>query len=217
MASIGTRLLIAILIIFARFLQKTCRYHYINNTVSPVSHENFVYAFYHQNLLATLLAHFNLNSFVVMVSASKDGDLISAPIEAMNHVTVRGSTSRGGIEALKKMIRLIHKGHPGAITIDGPRGPYKDIKDGIFQLSRLAQIPIIPIVCYPKYSMTFRKSWDQFRLPFPWTKIIIVKGSPIYVDSKSYDSYRTVLRDELLQCELKAKQYFNPSKSFPFD
>jgi len=208
MASLRTRLLITILISLARFLQKTCRYSYIDMNSTINTHQNFVYAFYHQNLLSTLLAHFNINSFVVMISASKDGDLISAPVEAMNHITVRGSSSKSGIEALKKMIRLIHKGHPGAITIDGPRGPYKDIKDGIFQLSRLAHIPIIPIICYPKNSITFYKSWDQFRLPLPWTKIIIVKGKPIFVDSRSYDSYRALLRDELLQCELKAKQHF---------
>lgn len=203
------RALICFLILLAKLLQKTCRYVYLNKDFDINPNQAFVYAFYHQNLLSTLLAHYKINSFVVMVSASKDGELISAPIEAMNHLTVRGSSSRGGTEALKKMIRLIQEGHPGAITIDGPRGPYKDIKDGVFQVSRLANIPIIPVVCYPKNSITFKKSWDQFRLPLPWTQIVTVKGSPIYVDSKSYDSFKQVLRDQLLQCELEAKQYLN--------
>jgi lysophospholipid acyltransferase (LPLAT)-like uncharacterized protein len=209
MSSLVRHTFVSLLIVLAKILQKTCRYQYVehDNYIEP--HQPFVYGFYHQNLLSTLFAHYKKNTFVVMVSASKDGDLISAPIEAMNHLTVRGSSSRGGVEALKKMIRLIQDGHPGAITVDGPRGPYKDIKEGIFQLSRLANIPIIPVISYPQNYFTFKKSWDQFRLPWPWTKIVTVKGSPIYVDSKSYDCFKQVLHDQLLQCELKAKQYLN--------
>lgn len=200
------KLTLAFLIAIARFLKWSCRYEF---TIPPEELQKrygpYIYALFHENLLSTILAHSQAKqSFAVIVSSSHDGDYISGPLKNLGHQTVRGSSSRDGTKALKQMIKMIRAGHPGAITVDGPRGPRHEIKDGVFQMAKLASAPIIPIACLPERAYVFRKSWDQFRLPLPFTKIKIVLGEPLYIDSNSYTEARRILSSALKELQNNA-------------
>ena len=98
---------------------------------------------------------------------------------------------------MMEMTRIVNEGTPGAISVDGPRGPAKIPKKGIFEVAKLTGAPIIPLVPIPLNFWSFKKSWDQFRLPKPFSKIIVFYGRPIYIDKNIQQSDLVRLSEEL--------------------
>lgn len=212
-----TRVIAYFYYLLAYIFGLTYRYVYLDQeneqkAKSLSKKENFVLGLWHQNLLGTLCGYTKRKiPFVVIVSASDDGEHIAYPIRKLGHVTARGSSSKKGVQALLEAVRKMKSALPAAITVDGPRGPSKSIKPGIFQLARLSQAPVLPFVCLPESYWSFSKSWDQFRLPKPFTRLICVYGRPIEVkknpDSEHYDKETEMLRASLYSCEDKALEY----------
>ncbi len=148
----------------------------------PADDFRCMYMFWHRNLLLLTLQRMN-SGVAVLVSSSKDGELIARPIAELGYLPVRGSSSRQGSKALKEMIRLSRECSL-AITPDGPKGPSRSIHPGIFQLAFMGRIPIIPTVAECDKEWVFN-SWDRFRLPKPWSHIHIIYGEPFYVEDKA--------------------------------
>jgi lysophospholipid acyltransferase (LPLAT)-like uncharacterized protein len=143
--------------------------------------------------------------YVVIVSASKDGQLVATTCEKLGYTTARGSSHRGGKSAFDRMSHFLGEGLPGAITCDGPKGPAKVPKKGIFELALRHNIPVVPFLVYPKRYWSIEKSWDQFKVPKPFTTYYIRYGEPIYVTEKDkengYDNASKQLIDQLALCE----------------
>lgn len=225
--SSSQKILTYVLYLLAKILSKTYRYDFVHldhesEARSLSQDNNFVIALWHQDLFSALCSYsMRKTSFVIMVSASKDGDLIAYPIEKFGHLTARGSSSKKGIQALKSALKLMRDSHPAAITIDGPRGPFHSVKPGVFQLSRLSGACILPYVCYPERAWNFSKSWDQFRLAKPFSKIICSYGTPFFVekssDSEQYQKESEQLSKELKACEDRALEHLNQRTSKKFD
>lgn len=166
--------------------------------------KSYVLAFWHQNILSSVISQ-NHRKHVAIVSASKDGDLAVNVARQFGYNFVRGSSSRGGGEAMLKMIHKIkEEGIPGGITIDGPRGPSHEVKRGVIEIAKLTQTPILPLLAYPEKFWSF-KSWDKFRFPRPFTKIHIIYGKPIFVpehiEKDDFDFYAQTLKESLTQLE----------------
>lgn len=121
----------------------------------------------------------NLN---VMISKSNDGDVVAAATEKVGIKVIRGSHKRSGAAASLAMIEKLEQGECAAITIDGPRGPKGIVKDGVINIAKLTQVPIVPMTWYSpsKWLLKFN-SWDEFRFPVLGVKTIAVYGEPIYV------------------------------------
>lgn len=176
---------------FIKLLSLTYRFQYLNPEVIQNCEqrgENFIFALWHQNLIGAILSH-SYKPHAVIVSPSNDGELVAQTCERMGHKVARGSSSRGGQAALKQMIKLLRDMIPGAITVDGPRGPAKEAKKGIFELAYLTDTPIIPLTVIPKKYWKIRKSWDEFRIPMPFTRFLIHYGAPLKVDKISKNEH----------------------------
>ena len=143
--------------------------------------EPVIYAFWHRNIIPLMYLH-RKQKCVLLISSSKDGDLIAKPAELMGYKTARGSSRRGGSAASRELIKLA-KDNILAITPDGPKGPSQKIKDGIIYISYLSKSPIVPAVVDVQHEKVFN-SWDKFRLPYLFSKINVTYGEKIYVDSK---------------------------------
>lgn len=115
-----------------------------------------------------------------MISKSLDGDIIAAATEHMGIKVVRGSHKRSGAAASLALIEKLEQGECAAITIDGPRGPFGVVKDGVINIAKLTQVPIIPMVWYSpsKWLLKFN-TWDNFRFPLLGVKTVAVYGDPI--------------------------------------
>ena len=121
----------------------------------------------------------------VLVSRSRDGKIIANVVEKWGFKVIHGSKGKkGSVEATLQMIHALEHGECCAIMVDGPKGPAKVVKDGAIKIAKKAGVPIVPVFWYSP-NLTFLKfpSWDGFRIPFFWTKLINIYGEPIYVDA----------------------------------
>ncbi|WP_372655547.1 lysophospholipid acyltransferase family protein [Halobacteriovorax sp.] len=172
-----------LIFLLLKVVKSTYRFEYQNQSVlleEANRSSSYILAIWHQNILASILAHLD-RKYSMIISPSKDGQYAARVCELFGHEPIRGSSSKGGVKALINSIRSLKHGTPSAVAIDGPRGPLYNIKPGVFEMAKKSGVPIIPLTVTPKNFWTFKKSWDQFRFPKPFTKIIIHYGEPIYL------------------------------------
>ena len=214
--TIMTKLLAWLAYFFSRLLTLTLRVEYVNTENKSKaqqlsSNQKYIYALWHQNLLMALSSHAH-QTCAMIVSSSKDGELVATACKHYGHYPVRGSSHRGAIRALAEMMKVIKSNqHFGAITVDGPKGPKYEVKKGIIDIAKKCQTPIVPLSFYPKSYWEF-KSWDNFRLPKPFTKFIVVYGRPINVsaqiEKENYDKICQEIKNALFAGEQQAKNVF---------
>ena len=207
------KILANIIYYFIRLLNFTYRYRFIgleNKNEARTMHpqKTFIYALWHQNLIGAIFSHIG-ERFTMIVSESKDGELVNVACERFGHLPARGSSTRGGRRALIEIIKNITNGFPGAITVDGPQGPLYDVKLGILEVAKLCQCGVLPLSPYPIHYWEL-KSWDKFRIPKPFSKIIVVIGKPITIDKsvkkEEFPKIASQIKEALIQGELKAKE-----------
>ncbi len=116
----------------------------------------------------------------VLISRSKDGQLLAEALAAFGLRCVRGSSSRGGAEALREMTALVREGFDIGITPDGPRGPKYNLQPGCVILAQRTGAAIIPVSYETNWKITL-KSWDAFMIPLPFAHCTIQLGTPINV------------------------------------
>jgi lysophospholipid acyltransferase (LPLAT)-like uncharacterized protein len=173
-----------------------------------------VYATWHQRVIyhARHLAGKNLT---VMVSQSRDGEYAVRLLSLLGHNNVRGSSTRGGPQALKELTQTIKKGGRGGILADGPLGPARVAKIGAVIMAYEAQAPLIPITWGADRCWVIN-SWDRFLLPKPFARIVIYYAEPIWVspasDGKKLEHYRRLLEERLNQGTHWCDQHFGPER-----
>jgi lysophospholipid acyltransferase (LPLAT)-like uncharacterized protein len=118
----------------------------------------------------------------VLISQHSDGEYIAQVIKRLGFGVIRGSTTRGGIRALKALVDKIREGCPVAITPDGPRGPRFVVQTGVIYLGKKTQLPVIPVVVGLS-SYWELPSWDRFRIPKPFSRALMLYGDPIHIPS----------------------------------
>ena len=122
---------------------------------------------------------------------------------------VRGSTTRGGVEALRQMVRLGKDAHL-AITPDGPRGPRRQVQGGLVYLAARTGLPIVAFGV--GYGRAWRlKSWDRFAVPKPFTLGTVVTSTPVLVppgaDRDALEGYRLQVEQALTHVNDLAEQW----------
>ena len=136
-------------------------------------------AFWHQRLLMMpFLPH--KGKVGMLISQHRDGEFIARAVKLFGIDSVRGSTTRGGLGALRVMVRFFETGANLAITPDGPQGPKHIVQMGVVELARITSAPIVPIAYSASRKKVFN-SWDHFILPLPFCKVAYVWGEPIFV------------------------------------
>ncbi len=158
----------------------------------------FVLAHWHgeQSGLVLTIRRYNVT---IMTSQSRDGQLMTHFVELYGAKTVRGSSSKGAVGALKGMIRLTQNGYNPSIAVDGPRGPFHSVKPGVFEISRLTSGRIYPGVVVASAAWPFKKTWDKSFFPKPFSKVVIFWDKPMGPISKTSDIRSDDLARELVQ------------------
>jgi lysophospholipid acyltransferase (LPLAT)-like uncharacterized protein len=136
-----------------------------------------IYAFWHEGLLAPLATRPKAR---VLISQHTDGEIIAQICQRLGVGVIRGSTARGGCQALLEMIRTQDETTHLAITPDGPRGPRRELKAGVVMIASQSGLPIVPIGIGFARAWRFN-SWDHFVAPFPGSTIVGVIGQAIVV------------------------------------
>jgi lysophospholipid acyltransferase (LPLAT)-like uncharacterized protein len=140
----------------------------------------FVYVFWHRVQFFLAYPHRREN-LAILVSLSRDGELIARTLHRFGLATIRGSSSHGGIQALSDMIETLKNGMRVAVTPDGPRGPLWTVHPGAALAALKTDLPIVPVACAARRALVF-KSWDEYIVPLPFNRIGLVHGKPLRLD-----------------------------------
>jgi lysophospholipid acyltransferase (LPLAT)-like uncharacterized protein len=133
-----------------------------------------------------------------MVSASRDGGLLTWVLERFHVVPIRGSSSRRGPQALRELVSCARRGLDLAITPDGPRGPRYVVQDGVVALAQLSGCPILAASYQLQWKITVR-SWDGFQIPLPFTRCDVYVGDLVRVPREAEEADRRAVRESLEQ------------------
>jgi lysophospholipid acyltransferase (LPLAT)-like uncharacterized protein len=155
-----------------------------------------LFALWHESALCAAGTHSDRGVHVA-VSQSRDGEHIAAVLARLGFgESPRGSSSRGGAEALRAVLRLLRAGGAVAILVDGPRGPARVAKAGIVAAARLARVPILPVTITARPSLRFA-SWDRMRLPLPFARVIVHYSEPLSIARDLSETEAEAARREL--------------------
>jgi lysophospholipid acyltransferase (LPLAT)-like uncharacterized protein len=111
----------------------------------------------------------------LMISKSKDGELVAGIGLRTGWDIVRGSSSKGGREALADMVSKLRSRKVAAHIVDGPRGPAGIVKPGVIRLAQLSEADIVPFYTHTDRAWFFN-SWDRFMLPKPFARVTLQFG-----------------------------------------
>lgn len=124
----------------------------------------------------------------VMTSTSKDGELMDRIVRLFGSKTARGSSTRGGVTALKGILRLAREGWRPSVAVDGPKGPLHKVKPGVFEISKLIQGEIFPLAVACDRKFVFEKAWNKTFLPLPFSRVVVVWGEALPAVDRDRDS-----------------------------
>jgi lysophospholipid acyltransferase (LPLAT)-like uncharacterized protein len=143
---------------------------------------HFILAFWHRYLLLMPYAYRG-RRISVLVSQSRDGELIARTVARLGIDSSRGSSSRGGIAGMRSLLRKAAEGWDIAFTPDGPRGPLREVQPGVILAAASTGLPILPVAIAASRAKLLR-SWDRFMVPLPFSTVHIVYGEPLIVERR---------------------------------
>jgi lysophospholipid acyltransferase (LPLAT)-like uncharacterized protein len=197
-----------LLALIVRLWAKSCRVR-VRNDPRPAlraAQKPYVYALLHAHQIAAVLAN-DEPRMAAMVSRSADGDLLVPSLAARGVLAVRGSgrrgtVSKGGEAALKKLITLNRAGMPVLLAVDGPRGPRGRVHRGIVALAQATGAVILPVSVMARKDWVLHKTWDLTRIPSVGTTIQLSFGVPVEVEPKaSPEALQEAIGAALAECE----------------
>jgi lysophospholipid acyltransferase (LPLAT)-like uncharacterized protein len=139
--------------------------------------EPILAAVWHENA-AMLIPKFAAKDIHALASHSRDGEIGARMLKCFGVDCVRGSSSKGGSEALSEMVKLAPNVKALGISIDGPRGPRRKSKPGIVVLSQRTGFSILCVAATATKTRR-AKSWDRMCIPRPFGKWVYAIGDLI--------------------------------------
>lgn len=195
------KMLVWCIVFIIRAIMLTCRKVYVvpdprlrlDHKVSPEDSERFVGVVWHdQMLIPTFASHReNRRRTSCLISQHQDGSYLAEVMRILELTPVRGSSSRGGAQALRQLKEDVQGMHV-VITPDGPRGPKHFIKEGAVFVASFTNRPILACAYSCKRDWRIQGKWTHQVIPKPFTTIYLVHSQPITVP-------RGVSREELLE------------------
>jgi lysophospholipid acyltransferase (LPLAT)-like uncharacterized protein len=169
----------------------------------PVT-ENYIGALWHNRLLIfplVLWRFFPQRHGAALISASRDGDLLTDAVQRFGYDVIRGSSSRLGARAIFQLTEVLASGRDVVITPDGPLGPVYDLGQGIVFLAQKSGARVLPMNL--EYSHCWRLgSWDRFIIPRPFSKVRVLISPPLRVEPTStpdeFETERRRLQDAMM-------------------
>ncbi len=204
-ASTRGKLLAWIISTLMKVLAGTLRYDFreVPSKIQPLETTPFIISIWHNRLALSLSLYRRLvarpypsHRMAALVSASKDGAILSEILTRFHVQPVRGSSSRRGPQALKELVHWANEGWDLAVTPDGPRGPCYQIQNGVIYAAQLTGHPILPVSFHLSRKLTL-KSWDRFQIPLPFSKCTVHVAEPIVVPREMDDTERAATKERL--------------------
>lgn len=199
--SLGQRIAIAIVprlvALFLRIVGLTLRFEVIaeQGAIPATPPPQGIFCFWHQCTLPCTY-YFRKHPVVIIISRSFDGELITRTLARFGYKAVRGSSSRGGADALLQLKNHLSEGLAAIFTADGPRGPIYKSKMGPVKLAQMTGEPIGSFYLLPERRWTIN-SWDRFFVPKPFSRVIVSWSRSVQVPPTADESLLEEKRQEL--------------------
>jgi len=183
-----------------RLVNSTLR---ISSSGLDLRDDNAIFAVWHQ----TNFMLGKINPFDNLAALTADGirgDMMSIVVGAYVKKVIRASydgSPRKSAHATFEMLKAIKEGYRTVIALDGPAGPYRSIKPGIFYLASRSGKRIVPLCIYPSFKITIRSRWDKYVIPFPFSRVGVYAGKALPPDCTEER-----LRQAMEDAELKARR-----------
>jgi lysophospholipid acyltransferase (LPLAT)-like uncharacterized protein len=185
-----------------RIIGRTWRFqeideHFMNDSrdQSPA----LIFCFWHGRMLPLSYRYRN-RSIHVLASQHADGELMGQTIRRLGFGHVRGSSTRGGAQAIREMVAKLAAGFDLGLTVDGPKGPRFKAKPGPIEIAKLSGSLVVPATTSSSSRWVF-SSWDAFEFPKPFARVAVRFGRPIAVppdaDADAIEASRRELQDVL--------------------
>jgi lysophospholipid acyltransferase (LPLAT)-like uncharacterized protein len=183
-------------------LKATYRVRHVNR--EPAAHlwqagETSIVCFWHGRLFSVMPFASRLTCFKILISRHGDGEFITRVVRYFGIGAVRGSYRKQSVASVREIIAALRHGTTVGITPDGPKGPRHVFKEGIVEIARITQKPIVLITYGARRAKTFG-SWDRFLLPYPFSRLFVLWSDPIYIPK---DSSRSEIESKRQDIEKK--------------
>ena len=199
-----------------KILGRTIQFEEVNSEIPRSFWEKGVPAigaFWHGRLLMMPIVYKG-RKLSFLVSAHRDGQVVGKALERFGFQAILGSTTRKGFSGFKKMVKA--HGSDIAIVPDGPRGPRHQVQIGVIELAKLTGRAVVPLTFSASKRKVFN-TWDQFLLPYPFSKGVFIWGEPICVDPNGdrahLEEKRLLLEKRLNGLTERADHYFESPHS----
>ncbi len=178
-----TKLAARLIVGSLRLIFATCRKKYASfpgtNAYDATISGRFLYSVWHDGIVFPLFMG-QPQHMSALVSKHQDGSYLSESMHLLNVEPYRGSTNRGGAQAVRQLLDAAERLHI-TITPDGPRGPRHVLKEGIIFLASRTGQAIVPMACGCRHGFRIKGSWTDMLIPFPLTTVYGSLGRPIHV------------------------------------
>jgi len=138
-----------------------------------------IFACLHRDILLAIM-HVKQMRPSLLVSQSPDGEILIRTLGRQHYGFVRGATGEGGQRAFVALKRELEAGRSVGIAVDGPKGPYGTINEGVLQLSRLSGAPIVPLRAVVSRSRVLG-TWDRTVVPGLFSRVVMHRGADLTV------------------------------------
>jgi lysophospholipid acyltransferase (LPLAT)-like uncharacterized protein len=200
-------------LLLVRLLSRTYRYRLVgeeNERQTLDTYGSVVYASWHQRFFPGITLFAARKPIAIMISQSRDGEMIARVVDMLGWRPVRGSSSRGGSRALKEIRTLTRQGFRIGHIVDGPQGPFGIIKPGLLVIAQFAGVPILPVIFSAQRYWKFN-SWDHFMVPKPFSRIVVRFAPPITIPRRlDADAFETLRRD----IEKRIKEHYKQTDRY---
>lgn len=155
---------------------------------------------------------FRRRGMMPLVSPSKDGEIANQIMSRWGYKIIRGSSSHVMKRAWNGMKKELQNGGEVILVPDGPRGPNRKLKKGALKLALETGAYLVP-VSFSASKKKFLKSWDNFLIIKPFSKVVAIYGKPIQPellkDEKNLQKKCKEIETVLIQLDNEADRFFD--------
>ena len=135
-----------------------------------------IIAFWHGRQLMMPLAYRGQLASI-LISQHRDGEIIARIMQSFGFKAIRGSSTRGGLRAVRQLVKAGRNGGDLVVTPDGPKGPACKVQSGVIYLAKVTGLPIFPLTFACSKKKSFRVG-ITFKFPVPAVKGYLCGGNP---------------------------------------
>ncbi|TDT71397.1 hypothetical protein EV215_0770 [Hypnocyclicus thermotrophus] len=191
-----------------KFITLTMRNKVVKH--KEIKEKNYIYGFWHEKIIFPSMSLSYLDKVTTLVSPSRDGELLSVILKKFGYDVIRGSSNDKNIRSLMSMIKHLKRGYSLGFAVDGPRGPIYQIKPGIVFMAQKTGVEILPIGGAFSKKIVFKKAWDKFQFPLPFSKSVTYIGKPIKIEKDvNIEEYIEVINQKIHEANKEAERILN--------